>query len=97
MVYYKGWLEQRLEAGTWKQEVKHKPWMNAACGPAPLDLVSLLYYTTQGHLLRNAMTTEGWTFPHESLIQKIPHRLPTGQCGWGIFSIEIASSQITLA
>ena len=43
-------LSREGKAGTWRQELKKKPWKDAAYWLVPLDLPSLFPYTTQDYL-----------------------------------------------
>jgi hypothetical protein len=44
-----GKSEQELKAGAWRQELKQRPWGDAANWLAPRGLLSLLSYSTQDH------------------------------------------------
>jgi hypothetical protein len=48
-----------LEAGIWRQELKLRPWRDAAYCLAPRGLLSLLSYVSQGH----QGCTDSWAGP----------------------------------
>lgn len=90
-------------AGTWKQELKRRPWRSAASWLAHHGLLSLSggrHIGCEGHAcfivqLSGMSLTVFQALPHQSLIKKMPYRLSYQQ-SWGIiFSVNIPSSQIS--
>lgn len=86
-----------LEAGTWKWELKQRPWRHATYWLAPHGPLSLFSYTTRNHLHRGGTAHCGLGPLYQSLIRKMPHRVPVSRLVGGIFSVEVPSSQMTLA
>ena len=75
--------DRNMEART-----EAKPWK---------DVYRLCLRLTSKYLFYSpGPSSQRWHCP-TSLIKKFPQRLPIGQCEGGIFSIEVSSSQITLA
>lgn len=90
---HKGKSEQELEAVTWKQELKQKPWRNAALARlSRLALPSLL--DTPGLHASNWHHPQ-WAGPFHisrQLIKKMLDRLTNRLAYGGFFSIKIPSS-----
>lgn len=59
---------KELRAGSGRQERKHRSRRNSAHWLAPWDLLGLLLYTAQDHLL-----IAGWALLHRSSIKKLSH------------------------
>lgn len=66
---------QELKAGPWRQELKLRPWRRLAFR----ELLSLLSYSTQGHLSRGGTNHMSLDLQHSSSIKKMTYRLPIGQ------------------
>lgn len=89
---------EEARGGTQRQELKHKPWRNAAYRLTRCGFHSLLFHTHQDYLPRDSMTIVGWALPHQSPIKKkcFPG-LPTCLSHGTNFSLEVVlSSQMTL-
>lgn len=83
--------------GTWRQELKHKPWRNIFYWLAPHVLLSLLSYITQDLLWINGTCPMWWGLPNRSLIKKNPHRLAHSPTWKVHFLSEVLSSQMAVA
>lgn len=57
------------KAGTWNQQLKQRPWGNAANSFSLHRLLSLHPYTTENHL------PVDWVLPHRPLMKKMLHTL----------------------
>ena len=62
--------------GTWRQELMWRPQRSAAYWLAPNDLLCLL---TELRTVSPGIEppTMSWALPHQSIIKKMPHRLPS--------------------
>ena len=70
----------------------------AAYWLAPHGLLSLLSYITQDHLPRDGTAHSGLSPPTPIINQeKGSPAMPTGQSDGGMFSVEVLSSQMTMA
>jgi len=73
-------------------------WMNAAYGLVPPGLFSLFSYRTQNFSREMAPPAVGWALlPISNYLGKCPADLPRARSYGGTSSIEVASSQMTLA
>ena len=48
--YHEGKTEPTLKKGSWRQELKQRPWRSIACWPALYGLLCPFSFTTQGHI-----------------------------------------------
>ena len=90
---------QELKAGTWRQELKQRPWRGAAYWLALHGLLSLLSYKTHVYLPRGD-TAQSGLGPSTSIIKEeyaLQTCLPTGQSDRGIFSAKVSHCQMTVA
>lgn len=82
---------EELKAGTWRQELKQRPWASVAYWLLSHCLFFWLSYSIQAHkpgVVRSRVT---WAFPHQS--RKCATSLYTGDSGRDIFSIKMPSIQ----
>lgn len=59
---------QELETGTQRQELKQRPWRNAAYCLAPLGLMSYFSYTTWTGMAQPIL---GWALAHQLAVKKM--------------------------
>jgi hypothetical protein len=70
---------REVRPGTWKQELKQRPWRSAADWLAPPGLLSL-FYTTQDHpSMGGSHPSVVWFLPCQSLRKEILYRLASRQ------------------
>ena len=72
MVHSTGSQGRKLKAGTWRQELKLRPWMTAAYWFAPPGLLSLLSYAHRATCPGMTPPTVVWVILHPSLIKGMP-------------------------
>lgn len=68
---------------TWRQELKQKPWRNAAYWLAPNAWFSLLSYSNEDNQPKCGMPTVIWDISHKLLIEKVLSRLAHKPIYWG--------------
>ena len=96
------WRQEQMQKpwrsvlGTWRQEQMQKPWRSVAYWVILHSLLSLFSYRTQDHKSM-APPTMGWALSHQSWIKKMSCRFAHSPILWRHFSIEVLSSQMTLA
>lgn len=95
--YITSLIEVRAETqtGTRRQELKQRPWKSATYCLA-LHGLFCFFIHPRSTCPEVAPSTMDWGLPHQSLIKKMLHRLPTAQSYGDSLSIVVPSSQITL-
>lgn len=82
------------QEGTWRQELKQRPWRSAAYWLAPPGLPSLLSCFINLGVAPHIVI---WALPHQTSVKKICSTgSPTGQSGGYVFSIEVSSLKTTV-
>lgn len=79
-----------VTAGTWRLELKWKPWRSSAYWLAFPALHGLLFYITQDLLPSGGPPTVGWALSRQS--RKYTIVPPAGPSGEGVFFTEVLSS-----
>lgn len=89
-------IREELNAGTWRREVKQRPWRSATHCLVLHCFVTCFCYITQDLLQRDGVPTVCRP-PHiNHLSRKLPIDLSTRRTDGGEFSAEVASFQVTL-
>jgi hypothetical protein len=87
VIHHEGQSGQESKAGTWRRELKQKPWRSAVCR-SHHSLLSLLSYTLQNHLPRGGITYNALGLP-VSITKKRAHSIGFSSILWRIFSTVI--------
>ena len=88
---------REVRAGTCRQELKQRPWKDAAYCLALHCWLSYLLYTALDHLPRGGTAHSGLHPPTPIINQeKALTDLPISQSDGGIFSIDVLASKMTL-
>lgn len=66
------------ESGTWKKELKQRPWRETAYWLTLHDLFSLLSGTAQTTCSEVALLTVGWALPYQSPFKNMPRTVAQG-------------------
>lgn len=67
-------LLMEVRAGTWRQELKQRPWKSVTYWIAFYDLLIYLFYTSQAHMPKYGTASSGLRPPTSTISQKVPHR-----------------------
>ena len=78
-----GW--ESSPAGTWGQELMHRPWRGVAYWLAPHGCSACFLIEPRTTSPGMTVPTMGWALPHQSLIRKCPICLPSACILWSHF------------
>lgn len=78
VVHHLGNSGQELKAGIWRQELKQRPWRSVTYWLLSHGLFIWLSYGTQDHKPGVVPSRVIWSFPYQSSIKKMHHRLVQG-------------------